>query len=140
MVYAESGDFKKAVEWQQKAIDLLPEGEREPARKKLDQYRSDKAGGSPTRRVDESILKTHNYPAPGQLFSIRVANVISKAIKARPRIRLFARNHPGRLVALRKRGPQRSRVLRRNETVVCAQVRLEREASRRSSRQPCGTR
>ena len=40
--YAESGDFEKAAEWQQKAIDLLPERDKDPARKKLDQYRSKK--------------------------------------------------------------------------------------------------
>ncbi len=53
-VYAESGDFKKAVVWQEKAIDLLPEGERAGAREKLDQYRSGKTGGAEELKVPSS--------------------------------------------------------------------------------------
>ncbi|MFO0912614.1 MAG: tetratricopeptide repeat protein [Pirellulales bacterium] len=38
--YAESGDFEKAVEWQRKAVEIAPEGEREDYRQRLKLYES----------------------------------------------------------------------------------------------------
>jgi tetratricopeptide (TPR) repeat protein len=40
--YAEAGDFDKAVEWQQKAIDLADERSKDKLRSRLDLYKAGK--------------------------------------------------------------------------------------------------
>ena len=40
--YAEAGDFMNAVKWQEKTIELAPEGEKQSAQERLELYRSEK--------------------------------------------------------------------------------------------------
>jgi len=51
MAWAESGDFDEAIRWQQRALDLLPEGadpgQSEAARRRLEQYQSGQACREP---------------------------------------------------------------------------------------------
>jgi tetratricopeptide (TPR) repeat protein len=46
--YAEAGDFDKAVQWQEKAIELAPEEAKNHYRSRLDLYKS----GRPYREAD----------------------------------------------------------------------------------------
>jgi hypothetical protein len=45
--HAEAGRFDKAVDWQVRAIELLPESEKEGYQSRLEQYRSGRADRDP---------------------------------------------------------------------------------------------
>jgi tetratricopeptide (TPR) repeat protein len=53
VAYAETGKFDKAAEWQQKAIELAPEGaDKEPLRKRLELYRNGKPYREPAPKAE----------------------------------------------------------------------------------------